>query len=152
MTDQTLFIERTLDAPRQKLWRCWTEPDLLKQWFCPKPWSVAEAQLDIRPGGVFQVVMQSPEGERHDNPGQVLDVVPQERLVTTDAFIGDWQPGGKPFLVSTVTFADAGEGRTAYRWEARHWSEDDRRQHEEMGFEQGWNAATDQLEALAKTI
>ncbi|RLQ86956.1 SRPBCC family protein [Notoacmeibacter ruber] len=152
MAQSVLFIERTIDTSRDKLWRCWTDAALLKQWFCPKPWTVPDAELDIRPGGVFRTVMQGPNGERHDNPGQVLALRPLEQLITSDAFTGDWQPGEKPFLISVVTMLDAGNGMTHYRWEARHWSEEDQKSHEEMGFEAGWNASTDQLEALAKRL
>ncbi len=81
-----------------------------------------------------------------------LDVVPEERLVFTDAFSSAWHPSGKAFMVADVTFADAGNGTTRYVATARHWSAADRKAHEEMGFHPGWNTAADQLEALAKTL
>ena len=59
--EHTLVIERVLGAPRTAVWRCWTEADLLKQWFCPKPWEVAEADFDLRPGGRMNCVMQGPK-------------------------------------------------------------------------------------------
>jgi uncharacterized protein YndB with AHSA1/START domain len=147
-----LSIRRVLAAPRAAVWRCWTEPALLKQWYCPRPWFVSEARLDLRPGGVFSVVMNGPDGERSDNPGQVLEVVPGVRLVFSDAFDGDWHPAGKPFMVGFVELRDAPGGRTEMVWGARHWTEEDVRQHEAMGFEQGWNACADQLDQLAKSI
>ena len=147
-----LRLERTLDAPRMKLWRCWTEPELLKQWFCPKPWFVSEVRSDLRPGGEFFSVMNGPDGERHDNPGVWLEIVEGKRLVMTDAFTPDWMPKPDPFMVAVVEFSDAPGGKTHYRAAARHWTEEARKQHEEMGFHAGWNAAADQLEALAKTL
>jgi uncharacterized protein YbaA (DUF1428 family) len=57
-----LSITRLIPVSRAKLWRCWTEPALLKQWFCPKPWGVTEAVLDVRAGGSSHVVMQGPNG------------------------------------------------------------------------------------------
>lgn len=150
--NNSLTLTRVLDAPRAAIWRCWTEPELLKQWFCPKPWYVSEAHLDLRPGGEFYSLMNGPNGEQHGNPGVFLDVVPEERLVFTDAFSSAWQPSGKAFMVADVIFADAGNGKTHYVATARHWSEEDRKAHEEMGFHPGWNAAADQLEALAKTL
>lgn len=154
MTDTTngLVLERVLDAPVDKLWRCWTEPELLKQWFCPKPWSVSEARLDIRPGGEFFTVMNGPNGERFDNNGIFLEIVPQERIVSTDAFLPDWQPSGRPFMVADIRFADVGNGKTRYTANARHWTAEAKREHEQMGFHEGWGKATAQLEALARTL
>jgi uncharacterized protein YndB with AHSA1/START domain len=154
MTDMTndLVLECVFDAPVDKLWRCWTEPDLLKQWFCPKPWSVSEARLDLRPGGQFFTVMNGPNGEQFDNNGVYLEIVPHERIVTTDAFLPDWQPSGRPFMVADIRFEDAGDGKTRYTATARHWSAEAKKEHEEMGFHEGWGKAADQLEALARSI
>lgn len=62
--DRTLVLDRILEAPREAVWRCWTEGELLRQWFCPKPWGVSRAELDVRPGGRNFVVMQGPQGEQ----------------------------------------------------------------------------------------
>ena len=147
-----LVLDRMLDAPREKLWRCWTEPELLKQWFCPKPWHVSEARLDLRPGGEFFTVMNGPDGERFDNNGVYLEIAPGERIVFTDAFVPDWRPAGRPFMVADVRFEDAGDGKTRYSATAMHWTAEARKEHEEMGFHEGWGKAADQLEALAGTI
>jgi uncharacterized protein YndB with AHSA1/START domain len=154
MTDISyeLVLERILDAPRDKVYRCWTEPELLKQWFAPKPWTTTAAELDVRPGGASNVVMRSPEGQDFPNPGVYLEVVPNERLVMTDAFGPGWKPAGKPFMVAEVRFEDAGPGKTKYTATARHWNEESRQQHEAMGFHEGWGICARQLEALAKTI
>ncbi len=147
-----LVLDRMLDAPREKLWRCWTEPELLKQWFCPTPWHVSEARLDLRPGGEFFSVMNGPNGERFDNNGVYLEIVPGKRIVFTDAFVPDWRPSGRPFMVADVRFEDAGDGKTKYTATAMHWTAEARKEHEEMGFHEGWGKAADQLEALAGTI
>ncbi len=147
-----LRIERVLKAPRAAVWRCWTEPELMLKWFTPKPWKTVEAKVDLRPGGASMVVMESPEGVRHPNPGQYLVVEPNQRLLFTDAFVGDWVPSEKPFMVGGIELADAPGGGTRYVAFARHWSDDDRKAHEDMGFHPGWNAAADQLEELAKTL
>ncbi len=81
-----LQIDRTFKAPRKAIWRCWTETDLLKQWFCPKPWGVEHAEFDLKPGGKSMVIMKGPNGERFENPGCWLEVVPMERLVFTEIF------------------------------------------------------------------
>lgn len=155
MTDNTtheLVLDRILDASPGSLWRCWVEPGLLEQWFCPKPWYVTDAVLDLRPGGVFSTVMHGPEGEEFPNTGVVLEVVEGRKLVFTDAFTPGWLPSGRPFMVAEVTFEDAGEGRTRYIARARHWSAETLKEHEAMGFHEGWGKAADQLEELAQSL
>lgn len=147
-----LILELTLDAPRANIWRCWTEPALFTQWFTPKPWSTASADLDPRTGGRMNVTMRSPDGEDMPNTGIFLEVVPNERIVTTDAYSEGWLPSEKPFMTTIITLKDAGEGTTAYRAVARHWAEADKKSHEAMGFKDGWTAAARQLEALAKSL
>lgn len=145
-----LILDRYIDAPRPALWRCWTEAELLKQWFVPAPWAVARAEVDLRPGGTSTIVMRSPEGEEFPNTGVYLEVVPNERLVFTDAYSSAWVPA-KPFFTGIITFADEGQG-TRYTARARHWTAEDMKGHEEMGFHDGWGKAADQLEALARTL
>lgn len=147
-----LTLQRVIDAPADKLWRCWTEPDLLNQWFCPKPWTVTDSRVDLRPGGESYNVMNGPDGERFENTGVYLEVVPGEKLVFTDAFLPGWVPSGRPFMVGEVVFEDLGDGRTSYTARAMHWSAETMKEHEAMGFHEGWGKAADQLEELAKTL
>lgn len=151
-TDRTLTLNRIIDAPREHVYRCWTTPDLMKQWFTPAPWKTVEVEADLRPGGRSLIVMEDPDGNRYPNEGVYLEIVPNEKIVTTDAFTGNWQPSGKPFMVAEILFEDAGDGKTKYTATARHWTEEDRKGHEEMGFHEGWGKAADQLEAVAKAL
>jgi uncharacterized protein YndB with AHSA1/START domain len=151
MSQRDLVLTRLIPVPRAKLWRCWTEPDLLQQWFCPKPWRVSAADLDVRPGGHVRLTMNGPNGETHPDDGVYLEVVPNERLVFTDAYTAGWQPSAKPFMTGIVTFDDE-DGRTRYTARARHWTAADRDAHERMGFHEGWGLATDQLVELAKRL
>ena len=106
----------------------------------------------MRPGGASNIIMRSPEGQEIPNPGQYLEVVPDRKLVFTDAFTGDWQPrDGAPFMVATITFEPEGD-KTRYTAIVRHWSEADKKRHEEMGFHKGWGQCADQLEALAQSL
>jgi uncharacterized protein YndB with AHSA1/START domain len=147
-----LSLTRLLDAPADKLFRCWTTAELIKQWFAPKPYTTAVAEVDLRPGGATNIVMKSPQGQEIPCPGQYLEVVADRKLVFTDAFTGDWNPRqGAPFMVATITFEPEGQ-KTRYTATVRHWSEEDRAKHEQMGFQSGWGICADQLEALAKTI
>ena len=147
-----LVLTRVIDAPHEKLYRCWTEPELMKQWFAPKPWTTPHVETDVRPGGASLVVMRSPEGQDHPNPGVYLEVVKNEKLVFTDAYLKAWEPSAKPFMTVILTFEDLGQGKTRYTARCRHWTAADREAHEKMGFEVGWGICADQLAALAKTI
>lgn len=149
--DRELVLTRLVDVPREKMYRCWTEPELMKQWFCPKPWTIASVETDIRPGGSSMIVMRSPEGQEIPCPGVYLEVVPNERLVFTDAYTSAWVPSEKPFMTAIVTFEDVG-GKTQYTAIARHWTVEDREAHEKMGFHEGWGKCLDQLVELASTL
>jgi uncharacterized protein YndB with AHSA1/START domain len=151
-TDRDLVITRDIDASRDKLFRCWTEPELIKQWFAPKPWVVTHAETDVRPGGASLVVMRGPDGQEFPNPGVYLEVVPNERIVATDAYTRAWEPSDKPFMTLILTFEDLGQGTTRYTARARHWTEADREAHEKMGFAEGWGRCTSQLAELAATL
>jgi len=153
MTDpRELTLTRDIAATPAQLFRCWTEPALIRQWFCPPPWAVSHAEMDVRPGGASLVVMRGPDGQEMPNPGVYLEVVPNRRLVATDAYIRAWVPSEKPFLTLILTFDDLGDGRTRYTAVARHWTAADRDAHDAMGFHAGWGIATDQLAALAATL
>ena len=85
-------------------------------------------------------------------PGSWLEVVPQERLTFTDAFTEGFVPRADPFMTGFVRLADHADGGTQMVWGARHATEDDMKKHLEMGFEQGWRAAADQLDELARHV
>lgn len=147
-----LILDRLLDAPADVLFGLWTNPARMGEWFCPKPWKVTRAELDVRPGGIGNITMEGPNGEVMENPGQYLEVIPGRKIVFSDAFTGDWNPkDGAPFMVATITFTPEG-GKTRYRAVVRHWDEASRKKHEDMGFHTGWGIVADQLEALAKSI
>ncbi len=146
-----LVLTRLIAAPRQQLWRAWTEPALLQQWFAPRPWTTPVVRTDVRPGGSNYLVMRGPDGSEHESRGVYLEVVPHEKLVITDAYVSAWQPSAKPFLTIVLTFADE-HGKTRYTARVRHWSDADKQAHEQMGFHTGWAKATDQLEALVATL
>ena len=144
-----LVLTRIINAPRERVYKAWTDPEMLKQWFAPKPWTTPAAELDVRPGGSNLIVMRGPDGPEFPNRGVYLEVVPNERLVVTDAYTRAWEPSEKPFMTVVLTFEDAGSGKTKYTARVLHWTADDREAHEKMGFHEGWGRCTDQLEALA---
>jgi uncharacterized protein YndB with AHSA1/START domain len=151
-SDRELVLSRLLNAPREKLYRAWTEPSLMTQWFTPPPFVTTHAETDVRAGGSSLVVMRSPDGVEFPNRGIYLEVVPNERLVFTDAYTSAWEPSEKPFMTVILTFEDAGEGKTRYTARVKHWTAADCQAHEKMGFHAGWGQATTQLEALAQRL
>jgi uncharacterized protein YndB with AHSA1/START domain len=86
-SDRELVLTRLIDVPREKLYRCWTEPALVKQWFTPPPYATIHAEMDVRPGGSSLVVMRGPDGVEMPNRGIYLEVVRNERLIFTDAYV-----------------------------------------------------------------
>jgi uncharacterized protein YndB with AHSA1/START domain len=154
-----LSFTRVVDVPRAQVWRAWTEPELLKHWFCPLPWKTIDCEIDLRPGGVFRTTMQSPEGVEFPNLGCYLEVVPDTKLVWTNAML----PGYRPSVVSAtcgsddaaflftamVELADREQG-TRYTATVIHADEAGCKQHANMGFEAGWGTALDQLVAMIK--
>lgn len=150
--DRELTLSRVINVSREKLYRAWTEPGLLTQWFAPKPFTTPVAEMDVRPGGASHIVMRGPDGVDMPNRGVYLEVVPNERLVFTDAYTEAWNPSQRPFMTVILTFEDAGGGTTKYTARVRHWTVADREKHEQMGFHKGWGQATDQLAALCEKI
>ena len=145
-----LRLERVVPVSPEKLWQGWTQPELLVQWFCPKPWSVARCELDVRPGGIFHTVMRSPEGEEFDEgPGCYLEVVANRLLVWTSALGPGFRPAkpGMFAMTGVIEFLPEGSG-TRYIATALHQDEEGRNQHEAMGYEEGWGKALEQLVEL----
>jgi uncharacterized protein YndB with AHSA1/START domain len=115
-----LVIIRVIDAPRECVYKAWTNPELLKQWFAPRPYTTPVAELDVRPGGANLIVMRDPDGNDLPNRGVYLEVIENERLVITDAYTEAWEPSEKPFMTVIVTLEDQG-GKTKYTARVRHW-------------------------------
>ena len=146
-----LTLTRTFDAPAVKVYRCWTEPELLKQWFAPRPFTTPVVETDIRAGGSSYFVMQDEAGNQYPNRGVYLEIVPDRKIVFTDAFTSAWQPSAKPFFVGEIHFEET-NGKTKYTAIARHWTKEDMETHEKMGFHEGWGQCADQLAELLRTI
>ena len=130
-SDRELVLTRIIDAPREKVFKAWTNPELLKQGFAPLPWTTPVAGTDVRPGGSSLIVMRGPDGNEFPNRGVYLEVVQNERLVFTDAYTKAWEPSEKPFMTVILTFENDG-GKTKITARVRHWSVADREAHEKM--------------------
>ncbi|HQU66899.1 MAG TPA: SRPBCC domain-containing protein [Albidovulum sp.] len=153
--DRKLILDRLLQASPENVWRCWTEPELAKQWFAPKPVETTVFEMDVRPGGGFRTVMVIPDhGEMAGDPGCVLLAERAKRLVWTNCLGPDFVPnklGNGPidfgFTVDIRLTPEAGGCR--YVATVTHADDAGMKKHEAMGFQDGWGAATAQLEALA---
>ena len=156
-----LVLERTIDAPVDLVWKAYTNPEHLKRWFAPRPYEISECELDLKPGGVFRIRMQGPDGfdTGHGNAGCVLEVEEGRKFSWTSALGPHYRPaemaatGCESFpMTAVVTFADAGNGTTAYKAVALHANEADREKHEQMGFHDGWGTVAAQLEEFAQQL
>lgn len=148
--ERDLRLTRIINAPPREVFRAWTKPELLKQWFAPSPLTTPVAELDVRPGGSSFIVMKDEDGSEMPLRGVYLEVVENERIVATDAYTTAWEPSDKPFITMFLSFGTLDDGRTRYEARVRHWTVADRKQHEEMGFHEGWQKCTDQLARLVE--
>lgn len=147
----TLSITRTITAPPERVWDMLV--NRMEDWWCPKPWRAEIVAQERRPGGRADVVMHGPNGETMPNEGMYLAWDEGRRFVVTDAVkvdpdTGAFLPSG-PFMIGTWEVSAEGAG-TRYTASASHWTEEAMNRHRDMGFEAGWNAAADQLQALCE--
>ncbi|MBI3269903.1 MAG: SRPBCC family protein [Planctomycetes bacterium] len=156
-----LVLERVVDVPAELVWLAWTSPEHLKKWFTPAPWKTVDCELDLRPGGQFRTVMQSPEGQQFPTVGCYLEIVPKRKLVWTSALEPGYRPAKRTaveglecselLFTAVITLEPHGKG-TKYTATALHRNEADAKKHLELGFHEGWGKALDQLVELAKTM
>ncbi|MBY5935215.1 SRPBCC family protein [Tateyamaria omphalii] len=149
--DLDLRIEREIGAKPETIWRCWTDPDLLAQWFAPKPFTVKDIAYDFVPGGRANLTMVLDDGTEMPLKGCVLEADPARRLVTTDALLGGYRPNAAPFMTAIYDLEPHGDS-TLYRATVLHGDVEARKRHEEMGFHEGWATVIRQLGDLAMTL
>ncbi|MCR4317327.1 MAG: SRPBCC family protein [Planctomycetes bacterium] len=145
-----LVLDRTVDVPVELVWKAWTEVEHLVKWFVPKPWSVAHCEVDLRPGGKFNTVMRSPEGQEFPGSGCYLEVLPNKRLVWTSALLPGFRPAPKAvntheLLFTAVISLEAVSKGTRYTVIAIHPDPETCKAHSDMGFTDGWGTCLDQL-------
>jgi uncharacterized protein YndB with AHSA1/START domain len=142
-TAQEITITRTYDAPRELLWKAWTDPNELAQWWGPPGWTTApdSVTMDVRPGGDFRLVSISDEGEEMPVVGTYREVVEPERIVLEEPPEEAWHEGS----VSVVTFTDLGDGRTELALRATIHTTDEMRRHAEGGMRATLDRLADHL-------
>jgi uncharacterized protein YndB with AHSA1/START domain len=141
-----LSISRLISASPAKVWKAWSRPEHLANWWIPEPIECKVMKLDLRPGGGFETLMR--EGEEEFKPhveACFLEVVPEQRLVWTTTLSEGWRPT-EPWLALTAIIGFLEEGEcTRYSARVMHKNGADRRKHLELGFEKGWGTTIDQL-------
>jgi uncharacterized protein YndB with AHSA1/START domain len=151
-----LVLERVVDVPRELVWEAWTNPEHLKVWFTPDPWKTVDCELDLRPGGAFKFVMQSPEGEKFPNEGCYLEIVKNAKIVWTTSLLGGYRPAKltaapghecEEFAMTAMVLFESQGRKTKYTAIALHADPETRKRHADMGFQDGWGKALDQLVA-----
>ncbi len=146
-----LSFTRTLAVPRALVWECWTSPEHIPHFFVPRPHRVTACDIDLRVGGRFNTTFEV-DGAEMQNIGVYLEVIPQEKLVFTDAYAEGWKPAPDPFMTAILLLSDDAGGGTVYTAIARHRSPESRETHEKMGFHDGWGTVVTQLEDYAKGL
>lgn len=141
-----LSVTRFIAAPPAKVWEVMAERQT--EWWCPTPWRAEVDLQDRRPGGACNMTFYGPDGEQQPQNGIYLAYDEGRRFITTDAVTGDFQPAG-PFMIGIWEIAPEAAG-TRYTATARHWSEETCKEHETMGFTEGWGACADQLAAICE--
>jgi len=157
-------ISRVLNAPRDLLWKCFTDPESMRQWWGPKGFTVIHSKMDLRVGGTYHYGMKAPDGSPMWGRMVYREIVPQERLVFINSFSDE--AGGvtrHPMhlawpleMMSIFTFEDQPGGKTKFtvRWAPHNATADEIKTFDEGrdSMTMGWSGTMDKLEAhLAKT-
>ena len=142
-TAQEIEIKRVYDAPRELVWRAWTEPEELVEWWGPPGWStpLETVTMDVRPGGDFRLTSVSDEGVEMPVVGVYREVVELERLVLDEPAEGSWHEGSE----SVVTLTDLGGGRTEVMIRAIIQTTPEMRQNAERGMRATFDRLGDHL-------
>jgi uncharacterized protein YndB with AHSA1/START domain len=144
-----LVFERFIDAPPRLVWEALTKPEHLKEWYMPKAWGrVARAEMDVRPGGIFSIVIAGAGGQEFPNLGCFLEAVPMKRLVWTSMLFPGYRPAVFDDIPITaiITMENVGTG-TRYVFTALHRDEADFEKNKTSGWQEGTEIALDQFVA-----
>jgi uncharacterized protein YndB with AHSA1/START domain len=148
-SDEEILITREFDAPKHLVYKAWTTPELVKRWWSGHRGTMTLAEIDLRVGGTWRYVMEAGGGFEVAFHGEYLEIVPDERIVTTEVFEGMALEGDPPLNV--VTFSEAG-GRTTLELLVRTASKELRDVILNSGMEAGMQEQLDVLEQLAISL
>ena len=152
---QAVTIERVFDAPREVVWRAFTEPEHFMRWYGPQGVAMSACEIDLRVGGRHLFGLRMPDGRDYWTSGVYLEIVPLERFVCTDSMTDEhgnsvapahYGMGGDTPIETTVTVSldDLGDGKTMVTLSQAGWPD----QNMAAGAGGGWNQAFDKLAEL----
>lgn len=147
--NKRILVKRDFDASVEQVWKAWTQPELLDQWWAPKPWKAVTMRMDFRPGGSWMYYMQGPEGERHYCRADYTNITPNQQFTGSDAFTDE---NGKintdmPTMQWDVRFSPDADG-TRVNVVLGFDTVEDMNKIIEMGFKEGFAAAHKNLDEL----
>jgi uncharacterized protein YndB with AHSA1/START domain len=145
--DDQLLITREFDAPKHLVYKAYTTPELVRRWWSGERGQVTSCEIDLRVGGTWRYVMIANEGFEVAFHGEYREIVPNERIVTTEVFEG--MPDAE--AVDHITFTEE-DGRTTLTVLVQHRNQEDRDAHLNSGMEAGMQEAMDRLEQVAGSL
>ena len=149
-TDEQILITREFDAPRHLVYKAWTTPELVKRWWSGRRGTVTLAEIDLRVGGQWRYVMDAQGGFEVAFHGEYREIVPNERLVSTEAYEGI-PDADEHAALNTLTLTEV-DGRTILEVLVEHPTKQGRDMHIESGMEGGLQEALDRLEQVAVSL
>ncbi|MFX3626109.1 MAG: SRPBCC family protein [bacterium] len=148
-----LHVEREFDAPVNLVWRAWTEPELLDQWWAPKPWKAETKSMDFREGGVWLYIMNGPEGEKQFCKAKYSNITVKSNYKATDAFCDEEgnENSDIPSMSWDVNFIEE-QGKTVVNIFITYPSNEAMQEIIKMGFKEGFAMAHNNLDELLQTL
>jgi uncharacterized protein YndB with AHSA1/START domain len=150
-TDEQILITREFDAPRRLVYKAWTTPELVKRWWSGQRGEVTSAEIDLRVGGSWRYVMIASGGFEVAFHGEFREIVPDERIVTTEMYEGADPLPAADEPVNTITFAEI-DGRTRLEVLTQCPNRELRDMIIESGMEAGMQESMDLLEQVAVSL
>jgi uncharacterized protein YndB with AHSA1/START domain len=162
-SSKDFVISRVLDAPRDLVWKAFTDPERMKRWWGPKGFTVIASKMDLRVGGTYHYGLKAPDGSPMWGKFVFREIVPTERMVFVNSFSDEaggttrhpMAPTWPLEMLSTFSFEDEPGGKTRFtvRWSPHNASEDERKTFDagQTSMTQGWSGTLEQLEAYLAT-
>lgn len=161
-----IVITRIFNAPRTLVFQTWIEPKHIEQWWGPKGFKTKVVEMDVKAGGVWRYVMQGSDGTEYPVKGIFREIVPPEKIVTSDEFEEEYEyqqmtpsdsskgynlekmsPDDLPSgMITIITFEEIDGKKTQLTIKTRHQSAEERQKHEDMGVIAGWNSSFECLD------
>ena len=149
-TDEQILITREFDAPKHLVYKAWTTPELVKRWWSANRGEVTIAEIDLRVGGMWRYVMIADGGMEVGFHGVYREIVPNERIVSTEVYEGI-PDAEEHAALDTLTLTEV-DGRTTLTILVEHPTKEGRDAHINSGMEAGMQDAMDLLEQVAVSI